>query len=94
MVLATVGALRGRRAAELAAPDNERVVEQPTALEIGEQPGDRLVGGEAVRRQFVPQPAVLANVTLSGTMVYNEAAIAQGRLFVATGAGNVYMLKP
>jgi outer membrane protein assembly factor BamB len=43
---------------------------------------------------LVPQPAVLANVTLSGSMVYNEAAIAQGRLFVSTGAGNVYMLKP
>ncbi len=43
---------------------------------------------------LVPQPAVLANVALSGTMVYNEAAIAGGRLFVATGGGNVYMLKP
>jgi hypothetical protein len=43
---------------------------------------------------LVPQPAVLANVALTGSMVYNEAAIAGGRLFVATGAGNVYMLKP
>jgi outer membrane protein assembly factor BamB len=43
---------------------------------------------------LVPQPAVLANVTLSGSMVYNEAAIAGGRLFVATGGGRVYMLKP
>lgn len=43
---------------------------------------------------LVPQPAVLANVALSGSMVYNEAAIAGGRLFAATGSGNVYMLKP
>jgi outer membrane protein assembly factor BamB len=43
---------------------------------------------------LVPQPAVLANVTLSGSMVYNEAAIADGRLFAATGSGNVYMLRP
>ena len=43
---------------------------------------------------LVPQPAVVANVTLSGSMVYNEAAISGGRLFVATGGGNVYMLKP
>jgi outer membrane protein assembly factor BamB len=43
---------------------------------------------------LVPQPAVLANVTLSGSMVYNEAAISKGRLFVATGGGNVYMLRP
>jgi len=43
---------------------------------------------------LVPQPAVLANVALAGSMVYNEAAIADGRLFAATGSGNVYMLKP
>lgn len=43
---------------------------------------------------LVPQPAVLANVTLSGSMVYNETAIADGRLFAATGSGNVYMLRP
>jgi PQQ-like domain len=43
---------------------------------------------------LVPQPAVPANIALTGSMVYNEAAIADGRLFVATGAGNVYMLKP
>lgn len=43
---------------------------------------------------LVPQPAVLANIALSGSMVYNEAAIADGRLFAATGSGNVYMLRP
>ncbi len=43
---------------------------------------------------LVPQPAILANITLSGSMRYTEPVIAEGRLFVATGAGNVYMLKP
>jgi outer membrane protein assembly factor BamB len=43
---------------------------------------------------LVPQPAILANITLSGSMRYTEPVIADGRLFVATGAGNVYMLKP
>ena len=44
--------------------------------------------------KFVPEPAVLANVALSGSMVYNEPAIANGRIYVATGGNNVYMLSP
>jgi outer membrane protein assembly factor BamB len=44
--------------------------------------------------KFVPQPAVLANVTLSGRMVYNEPALANGRIYVATDGNNVYMLSP
>lgn len=44
--------------------------------------------------QLVPQPAVVANVALSGTMVYNEPALAGGRVYVSTGAGKVYMLQP
>ena len=43
---------------------------------------------------LVPQPAILADITLSGSMLYTEPVIADGRLFVATGAGNVYMLRP
>jgi len=43
---------------------------------------------------LVPDPAVLANVMLNGSMVYNEPALADGKLFVATGAGKVYMLSP
>jgi len=43
---------------------------------------------------LVPQPAILANITLSGSMRYTEPVIADGRLFVATGSGNVYMLRP
>ena len=44
--------------------------------------------------KLVPQPAVLANVALSGRMVYNEPALANGRIYVATDGGNVYMLSP
>jgi len=43
---------------------------------------------------LVPQPAVLKDIALTGSMLYTEPAIADGRLFVATGAGNVYMLRP
>ena len=45
--LAGVAAGRGqfdsRRAAELAAPDHQRLVQQPALLQIGQQGGDRLV---------------------------------------------------
>jgi hypothetical protein len=44
--------------------------------------------------KLVPQPAVLANIALSGRMVYNEPVLANGRVCVATDANNVYMLSP
>ena len=43
VVLATVCALRGRRAAELAAPQHERVFQQSASLQVGEQRRDRLI---------------------------------------------------
>jgi hypothetical protein len=43
---------------------------------------------------LVPQPAVLANVALNGSMVYNEPALAHGHVYVSTQAGKVYMLLP
>jgi outer membrane protein assembly factor BamB len=45
---------------------------------------------------LVPQPAVLANVTLPdhGRIVYSEPALAQGKVFVGTEGGHVYMLAP
>src|SRR3712207_8006198 len=46
VVVAAVGALREGRAAELAAPDDERLVEQAAALEVLEQAGDRLIYGD------------------------------------------------
>lgn len=47
---------------------------------------------------LVPDPAVIADVTIGGSMVYTEPAIANGKLYVATGGfngnGYVYMLSP
>ena len=43
VVVAAVGALRTRGAAELGGPDHERVVEQAAVLEVVEQAGDGLV---------------------------------------------------
>ncbi len=44
--------------------------------------------------KFVPQPAVLKDIALTGRMVYNEAALANGKVYVATEGNNVYMLAP
>jgi outer membrane protein assembly factor BamB len=44
--------------------------------------------------KLVPQPAVLANVALAGSMVYNEPALANGRVYASTQSGRVYMLRP
>ena len=44
--------------------------------------------------KFVPEPAVLANIALTGRMVYNEPVLANGRIYVATEGNNVYMLSP
>jgi outer membrane protein assembly factor BamB len=43
---------------------------------------------------LVPQPAVLANVALNGSMVYTEPALANGKVYASTEAGRVYMLLP
>jgi outer membrane protein assembly factor BamB len=45
---------------------------------------------------FVPEPTVLANVSLpdGGRIVYTEPALARGKVYVATEAGHVYMLSP
>ena len=43
---------------------------------------------------LVPQPAVLANVALNGSMVYTEPALANGKVYASTEAGRAYMLLP
>ena len=43
-----LGVLGGRLAAELAAPDDQRLVQQAAALQVLEQAGDRLVGAAGV----------------------------------------------
>ena len=52
-------ALRVDRPAELAAPDDQRVVEQPALLEVLDECGGGLVGVVALRADLVGQVAVL-----------------------------------
>ena len=52
-------ALRVDRAAELAAPDDQRVVEQPALLQVLDQRGRGLVGVVALAADLVRQVAVL-----------------------------------
>ena len=59
MVAAVVAALHHRRAAEFAAPDDERVVEQPALLQIRDQRGAGLVGVLAVLLEILDEVAVL-----------------------------------
>jgi len=42
---------------------------------------------------FVPEPSVLANIQLDG-QILTEPALANGRVYVATNAGKLYMLEP
>ena len=42
---------------------------------------------------LVPDPAVLADVLLDGSIL-TEPALARGKVYVATGAGKLYMLQP
>jgi outer membrane protein assembly factor BamB len=52
---------------------------------------------ESLDYLLVPQPKVLANVQLEGSMAYTEPALANGKVYVSTDAGDhgyVYMLQP
>jgi outer membrane protein assembly factor BamB len=42
---------------------------------------------------FVPEPSVLANIQLDG-QILTEPAVANGRVYVGTNAGKLYMLAP
>ncbi len=75
IVIAAVGPLGHRRAAELAAPDDQRRLEQAAGLQVLEQAGDRLVDGAGVvlvagLQVGVLVPAVGADV---GTEQLDEA---------------------
>ena len=50
VVVAALAPLGHRHPAELAAPDDQGVVEEPATLQVGQQAGDRLVGLAAHRR--------------------------------------------
>ena len=64
MIAAAAAALADGRAAELAAPDDQRVVEQARPLQVGQQGGDRLVGHPA--HLFVVGVDVVVRIPLHG----------------------------
>ncbi len=64
VVVAAVGVLPVRRAAELAAPDHQRVVEQPPRAQVRQQAGDRPVDGPGVAGVAGLQAAVLVPVAV------------------------------
>ncbi len=64
VVVAAVGVLAVRRAAELAAPDHQRVVQQPPSAQVGQQAGDRPVDGPGVAGVAGLQAAVLVPVAV------------------------------
>ena len=47
-MIAAVAFFRHRRSAELAAPDNERLVQQAASFQVFEQPGDGTIGFAAM----------------------------------------------
>ena len=63
-MVAAVGVLAVRRAAELAAPDHQRVVEQPARAQVRQQAGDRPVDGPGVPGVAGLQAAVLVPVAV------------------------------
>ena len=67
MMLATVGPFGGGGATELAAPQDQRVFEQTSRFEIGQQRGDRLVHRLAAFGQGFPQ----ANVMILGVVLWS-----------------------
>src|SRR5262249_4777893 len=52
---AAVGPLGTRCAAELGGPDDDRLLEQPAPLQVGQEPGDRAVHLGAERRMIRAQ---------------------------------------
>ena len=57
VVVAPVAALGEGRSAELAAPPDQRIVEQPARLQVGEQAGDGQIGGAGVVGAILGQVA-------------------------------------
>jgi hypothetical protein len=60
MMIAAVGlAFTGRRATELASPDDERIVQQATLFQVLQKSGDRTVGGKRISFVSALEIAVL-----------------------------------
>ena len=64
VVVAAVGVLAVRRAAELPAPDHQRLVQQPPRAQVRQQAGDRPVDGPGVPGVAGLQAAVLVPVAV------------------------------
>ena len=58
-MVAAVVSFRGRRAAELAAPEDQRVLEQAACLQVLEQARDRPIDFECVAGDALLEPTVL-----------------------------------
>ena len=65
-MVASVAALRVRCASEFSAPHDERVLQKPALLEIGEQACDGLVYGRAVCLERVAEVEMLVPVAVAG----------------------------
>ena len=72
------------RAAELAAPPDERVFEQAAPLEVGEQAGDRLVDGQGVVG-VLGQVRVLVPGGVGGVVAVGDLDVAHARFARAGG---------
>src|SRR5439155_3366792 len=59
MMFPAIGIFSGRSAAELSAPNHQRILEQPPRLEVFQEAGDRQVRGRTVGRQLAFQAAML-----------------------------------
>ena len=65
-MVASVAALRVRCASEFSTPHDERVLQKPALLEIGEQACDGLVRGLTVAFERVAEVEVLVSVAVAG----------------------------
>ena len=77
IVVAAVAFLGDRHAAELAAPDDERGVEQPALLEVGQQAGDRLVGFATALAVVVGEGVVRVPLVVAVDLHEPDAALDQ-----------------
>ena len=85
VVVAAGAVLLGvRRAAELAAPPDQRVFEQAALLEVGQQPGDRLVHGAGVVG-MLGHVRVLVPRRVGGVVAVGHLDVAHARLAEPAG---------
>src|SRR5262249_2704591 len=74
VVVATLGAFRRGRAAEFAAPEDERVFKQAGAFEIGQQRGDAAIDGGGVVAVVVDVAMVVPGLAAAGVKLHDADA--------------------